>query len=198
MRLQVLFFTEPIDEWTGTQLQEFEGKKMIDVTKEGLEVDDADKERIKTAEGELKVHFLTRLRTRCTVEATNARNNSQTHWHKQRGRGIIRPDLRNVFVYSSYNTSRLAVIMLMQLEMLMSSCFALVLSQASTSPAACRLPPKRTARLQRSVCGQPGLHVFCLKHAIESEPFEAVHRRSSTSSKRSSAARSPRSTSRHG
>jgi HSP90 family molecular chaperone len=53
--VEVLFFTEAIDEWTGAQLNEYKGKKLVDVSKEGLQVDDEDKKMIEKAENLLKV-----------------------------------------------------------------------------------------------------------------------------------------------
>lgn len=53
--LEVLFFSEAIDEWTGAQLAEYKGHKLIDVTKEGLELDEDDKKKVEQAENLLKV-----------------------------------------------------------------------------------------------------------------------------------------------
>ena len=53
--VEVLYFTEPIDEWTAGQLGEFDGKKLVDVTKEGLDVDEDDKKKVKDSEMKLKV-----------------------------------------------------------------------------------------------------------------------------------------------
>lgn len=53
--LEVLFFSEAIDEWTGAQLPEYKGHKLIDVTKEGLELDEDDKKKVEQAENLLKV-----------------------------------------------------------------------------------------------------------------------------------------------
>ena len=46
----MLYFTEPIDEWCASQLSEFDGKKLVDVSKEGMDVDDDDKAKIEKAE----------------------------------------------------------------------------------------------------------------------------------------------------
>lgn len=54
---EVLFFTEAIDEWTGAQLAEFKDHKLVDVTKEGLELDEDDKKKVEEAENILKVSF---------------------------------------------------------------------------------------------------------------------------------------------
>lgn len=42
---EVLFMIEPIDEYSVQQLKEFEGKKLVCVTKEGLQLDDAEEEK---------------------------------------------------------------------------------------------------------------------------------------------------------
>jgi molecular chaperone HtpG len=42
---EVLFMTEPIDEYSVQQLKEYEGKKLICVTKEGLKFEDSDEEK---------------------------------------------------------------------------------------------------------------------------------------------------------
>jgi len=43
--LEVLYMTDPIDEYTVQQLKEFDGKKLKSVTKEGLEIDDDDEKK---------------------------------------------------------------------------------------------------------------------------------------------------------
>lgn len=53
--VQVLFFTEAIDEWTAAQLSEYKKHKLVDVTKEGLELDDSEKQKVEQAENLLKV-----------------------------------------------------------------------------------------------------------------------------------------------
>ncbi|KAH3765616.1 heat shock protein 90 [Pelomyxa schiedti] len=51
--VEVLFLTEPIDEYAVQQLKEFDGKKLIAVTKEGLKLDDLDTEEEKRKQAEL-------------------------------------------------------------------------------------------------------------------------------------------------
>ena len=43
--LQVLFMTEPIDEYVVQQLKEYDGKKLTSCTKEGLELDESEEEK---------------------------------------------------------------------------------------------------------------------------------------------------------
>merc|ERR1712242_495647 len=49
--LEVVYMTEPIDEYVVQQLKEFDGKNLVSVTKEGLELPEDDKEK---REGDLK------------------------------------------------------------------------------------------------------------------------------------------------
>merc|ERR1719326_2874726 len=60
MGLEVLYMTDPIDEYAVQQLKEFDGKKLKSTTKEGLDIDDEDE---KKKFEELKAEFepLTKL-----------------------------------------------------------------------------------------------------------------------------------------
>jgi len=50
---EVLYFTDPIDEYMVQQLKEYDGKKLVNVTKEGLNLDESEEEK-KAAEEEKK------------------------------------------------------------------------------------------------------------------------------------------------
>ena len=54
--VEVLFFTEPIDEYVAQNLREFNGKSLQDITKEGVEFGD-DKERAKKVQKEYESRF---------------------------------------------------------------------------------------------------------------------------------------------
>merc|ERR1712194_419136 len=43
--LEVLYMTDPIDEYTVQQLKEFDGKKLKSTTKEGLDIEDEDEKK---------------------------------------------------------------------------------------------------------------------------------------------------------
>ena len=58
---QVLYMTEPIDEYCVQQLKEFEGKNLVSITKEGLELPEDEDEKKKFEEAKAKFENL------CTV-----------------------------------------------------------------------------------------------------------------------------------
>jgi len=58
---EVLFMTEPIDEYCVQQLKEFEGKKLICATKEGLKLNETDDEKKKFEEEKAKTEGLCKL-----------------------------------------------------------------------------------------------------------------------------------------
>ena len=59
--LEVLFMVDPIDEYAVQQLKEFEGKKLICATKEGLSLDDTEDEKKAYEEAKAKTEGLCKL-----------------------------------------------------------------------------------------------------------------------------------------
>merc|ERR1712224_238160 len=59
--LEVLFMVDPIDEYAVQQLKEYDGKKLICCTKEGLELDDSEEEKKKKEEVKAQYEPLCRV-----------------------------------------------------------------------------------------------------------------------------------------
>merc|ERR1711920_290615 len=59
--LEVLFLVDPIDEYAVQQLKEYDGKKLVCCTKEGLELDDSEEEKKKKEEIKAQYEPLCRL-----------------------------------------------------------------------------------------------------------------------------------------
>merc|ERR1711963_245659 len=58
---EVLFMVDPIDEYAVQQLKEYDGKKLVSVTKEGLSIEDSEEEKKKAEETEAAFESLTQL-----------------------------------------------------------------------------------------------------------------------------------------
>merc|ERR1712004_160133 len=59
--LEVVYMTEPIDEYVVQQLKEFEGKNLVSVTKEGLELPEDEEEKAKTEANKVKYEGLCKV-----------------------------------------------------------------------------------------------------------------------------------------
>merc|ERR1711981_441974 len=59
--LEVLYLTDPIDEYMVQQLKEYDGKKLVSITKEGLELDESEDEKKKAEEEKAKFEPLCKL-----------------------------------------------------------------------------------------------------------------------------------------
>ena len=59
--IEVLYLVDPIDEYAVQQLKEYEGKKMISVTKEGLELDDDEEDKKKFEEAKKETEELCKI-----------------------------------------------------------------------------------------------------------------------------------------
>nr|KAF6450473.1 hypothetical protein HJG59_008357 [Molossus molossus] len=60
-RFEVVYMTEPIDEYCVQQLEESDGKSLVSVTKEGLELPEAEEEKKKMEESKAKFENLCKL-----------------------------------------------------------------------------------------------------------------------------------------
>lgn len=58
---EVVYMTEPIDEYSVQQLKEFDGKTLVSVTKEGLELPEDEDEKKKMEESKTKFENLCKL-----------------------------------------------------------------------------------------------------------------------------------------
>ena len=52
---EVLYLVDPIDEYMVQQLKEYDGKKLISVTKEGLDLEDTEDEKKKREEEKVRI-----------------------------------------------------------------------------------------------------------------------------------------------
>merc|ERR1712047_232800 len=59
--LEVVYMTEPIDEYVVQQLKEFDGKNLVSVTKEGLELPEDEEEKKKTEANKVKYEGLCKV-----------------------------------------------------------------------------------------------------------------------------------------
>merc|ERR1712172_333174 len=59
--LEVIYMTEPVDEYVVQQLKEFDGKTLVSVTKEGLELPDDEEEKKKMEEAKAKFEGLCKV-----------------------------------------------------------------------------------------------------------------------------------------
>ena len=61
VRPQVLFLVDPIDEYAVQQLKEYDGKKLVCVTKEGLTIEDTEEDKARREELKASYEPLCRL-----------------------------------------------------------------------------------------------------------------------------------------
>lgn len=66
---EVLYMTEPIDEYAVQQLKEYDGKKLVSVTKEGLELPEDEEEKKKREEKKAKYEALCKVGCVQTINA---------------------------------------------------------------------------------------------------------------------------------
>merc|ERR1712145_10457 len=59
--LEVIYMTEPIDEYVVQQMKEFDGKNLVSVTKEGLELPEDEEEKAKTEANKVKYEGLCKV-----------------------------------------------------------------------------------------------------------------------------------------
>jgi molecular chaperone HtpG len=58
---EVVYMVDPIDEYCVQQLKEFDGKKLVSVTKEGLELPESEEEKKKFEEDKVKFEKLCKV-----------------------------------------------------------------------------------------------------------------------------------------
>lgn len=58
---EVLYMIDPIDEYCVQQLKEYDGKKLVSVTKEGLELPESEEEKKKFEEDKVIYEFILRM-----------------------------------------------------------------------------------------------------------------------------------------
>lgn len=61
MWFEVVYMTDPIDEYCVQQMKEYDGKKMVSVTKEGLELPETEEEKKKFEEDKVKFENLCKV-----------------------------------------------------------------------------------------------------------------------------------------
>merc|ERR1712048_373667 len=59
--LEVIYMTEPIDEYVVQQMKEYDGKNLVSVTKEGLELPEDEEEKKKREEDKTKFECLCKV-----------------------------------------------------------------------------------------------------------------------------------------
>merc|ERR1712065_73347 len=85
--LEVLFMVDPIDEYAVQQLKEYDGKKLVCCTKEGLELDDSEEEKKKKEEVKAQFEPLCRL-----MKAQALRDNSMSSYMSSKKTLELNPD----------------------------------------------------------------------------------------------------------
>lgn len=78
---EVLYMTEPIDEYCVQQLKEFDGKTLVSVTKEGLELPEDEEEKKKMEEDKAKLESLCKLMKEILDKKVEKVSIAVTHTH---------------------------------------------------------------------------------------------------------------------
>jgi molecular chaperone HtpG len=66
--IEVLYMTDPIDEYAVQQLKEYDGKKLLSCTKEGLQLDETEEEKTKKEEGRRQMRTIRKKEEQKYVE----------------------------------------------------------------------------------------------------------------------------------